>query len=791
MKNLLLTIVIFAALGASTRPALGQDHEKAPIRISLPEQLDIGALVLLASNSLGFSLEYDPSLLKASVAPGTAGSTVTLRGVTDVSPKELWQLTNQVLASRGLALVRTPGASVFSIVKLADAGVSSGFVSDTTVAETVPVNAGFVQELIRPKYRPAKDLAEALKPFLTKNAGNAAAIGDSGLLVISDLSPRVEEAKRLLEKLDVPREDIAPLIIEAKNIPPAALVAAVTQLSTKRDAVSGDKVKGEVSVAPDGRSLLLVAPAETRESWLKLIAALDQREEVITRDYTPKVFSAKEVANLIEQTIRERGAPNAAPAGGQAAGATTAADDRFRIVTDDLTGTLIVTATPTQHERIGALLERLDATPQSAARPVRAFPIRNRPVKEVLTTLQTLISAGAIDSTGGVDASGFAMGSSASSIRDAGAQRSTRPDDPSQGSVMPVVVPPSQSQGGPNTSAGTNAPGRNGQGGLSNRSGIRGAGGISGLSLTADEGTNTLIAIAEPRMLAQLELLIKQLDVRQPQVMLEVYLVSLSEQDAMNLGIELEKIGAFSGNFYQLSSLFGLTGGTPGNRTPTASQGFTGAILNPGDFSAVIKALETISSGSTKSLPKVLVNNNQQAQFNSVLQQPYTISNTTSGAGTTTSFGGTQDAGTTISVKPQIAEADQLVLEYSLSLSSFVGAAPASGLPPPRQQNNISSNATIPDGHTVVVGGIELVSDGRNTTQVPYIGDVPIVGELFKVRDNSQSRQRFYVFIRAAVLRDQQLNDLKYLTDATIRQNGLKALGVSDGFPTMKPRVIR
>lgn len=774
--------VVLALSGIFATPALPQIP---PQRVSLPEQVDLSGLVIFTATTLDIPLEFDPALLKL---PGQAGSsTVTLRGVNEVTPEELWTLTNQILASRQLALVRSPSSTVLSLVKLSDAAAASSVHVGTTHADEL-FRAGFTQQLVRPKFRTAKELADAIKPFLTKNIGNAAPVGDSGLLLISDLSARVNEAVRLLETLDTPREEIVPLSIESRNIPVVALQAAVMQLATKRDTVSGDKMRGELTVAPDGKSLLLLAPAETRDAWLRLISTLDQREEVLTRDYTPKVFSAKEVANLVQQTVRDRPAASASSGGtpGGAAASGGIGDDRFQIVTDELTGTLIVTATPTQHERIVALLERLDSTPQSAARPVRAFPIRNRPVTEVLTTLQQLVSAGALDANAGLDVSGFSVSGSASAVRDAGAQRSVRPDDPSGGSPIPVVVPP----------AGVPSPPPGNQRGISvsgRTDGFRGAGnsGIPGLSLTADQGTNTLIAIAEPRMLAQLELLIRQLDVRQPQVMLEVFLVALSEQDALNLGVELEKIGSFTGNFYQLSSLFGLTSGTPGNRTPTGSQGFTGAILNPGDFSAVIKALETISSGSTKSLPRVLVNNNQQALFTSVLQQPYTISNTTSGAGTTTSFGGTQDAGTTISVRPQIAEADQLVLDYSLSLSSFVGAAPASGLPPPRQQNNVSSNATIPDGHTVVVGGIELVSDGKNTTQVPYIGDVPIVGELFKVRDNSSSKQRFYVFIRAAVLRDQQLNDLKYLTDSTIRKDGLKSLGINDGFPTMRPRVIR
>ncbi|MGH7245263.1 MAG: secretin N-terminal domain-containing protein [Phycisphaerales bacterium] len=789
LRLAVFTFGVWAVLACpAERSAIGtwlDGDARANRSITLPDHVDLTGLVLLTADTLKLPLEYDPNLLKASAAQANATS-VTIRGAGELTPDDLWALTNQVLAARGLALVRSPGAKVISLVKLSDAPAAAGMAMQAGETDgEAPLRSGFVHSVVRPKYRSAKELTEVIKPFLTKGAGNAAALGDSGLLVISDLVPRVEEARRLLEQVDTERENITPVTIESKNVAASSLVAAVMQFAAKRDAISGDKLKGDVVAAPDGRALLLLAPADSVAAWRNLIATLDQREEVWTREYTPHVFGAKEVAGLIEQTIRERGnggAPNGAAAGGPAA----SNDDRFRVVIDDLTGTLIVTATPTQHERIAALVQRLDTTPQSAARPMRAFPIRNRPVKEVMETLQALATGGVFD--GGASADSSSSSGSQSTIVEAGAQRTARPDAPSDGSVTPMVVPaPTTTYS--NRRSDTDSPrqpaSRLGRAGGSNGSLI------PGLWLTADAGTNTLIAIAEPRLLAQLELLIKQLDVRQPQVMLEVFLVSLSEQDAMSLGVELEKLGEFGGNLYQLSSLFGLRGGTSGNGTPTASQGFTGAILNPGDFSALIKALETISNGSTRSLPRVLVNNNQPAVFNSVLQQPYTISNTTSGAGTTTSFGGTQDAGTTISVRPQIAEADHLVLEYSLSLSSFVGAPPANGLPPPRQQNNVSSNATIPDGHTVVVGGIELVSDGRNTSQVPYIGDVPLLGELFKTRDNSKSRQRFYVFIRAAVLRDQQLNDLKYLTDAAIRANGLQQVGVTDGFPQMHVRLVR
>ena len=213
--------------------------------------------------------------------------------------------------------------------------------------------------------------------------------------------------------------------------------------------------------------------------------------------------------------------------------------------------------------------------------------------------------------------------------------------------------------------------------------------------------------------------------------------------------------------------------------------GGTAVVLDPGDFSAVIRALKTINEGRSLSIPRVLVNNNQDATFDSVLQQPFTSTNA-SDTVATTSFGGTQDAGTTVSVRPQIAEGDHLVLEYSVSLSSFVGESSDPSLPPPRQQNSLNSVATIPDGYTIAVGGIELTTEAEAISKTPLLAEIPLVGELFKNRSSSTSRSRFYVFIRPTVMRHQTFEDLKYVSDLQTDD-----AGVDDGWPEVEPRVIR
>ncbi|MBL9140309.1 MAG: hypothetical protein JNK53_00460, partial [Phycisphaerae bacterium] len=170
----------------------------------------------------------------------------------------------------------------------------------------------------------------------------------------------------------------------------------------------------------------------------------------------------------------------------------------------------------------------------------------------------------------------------------------------------------------------------------------------------------------------------------------------------------------------------------------------------------------------------------------SVLQQPV-LSTNASVSVATTSFGGTQDAGTTVTVKPQIAEGDHLLLDYSVAISSFIGVSTNPSLPPPRQQNTLQSVVAIPDGFTVAVGGLQIDRDLESVSQIPFVGDIPLLGEAFKSRTRTVSTTRFFVFLRASILRQQGFEDLKYLSGVE-----LTASGVGDrDFPSVEPQVIR
>ena len=138
---------------------------------------------------------------------------------------------------------------------------------------------------------------------------------------------------------------------------------------------------------------------------------------------------------------------------------------------------------------------------------------------------------------------------------------------------------------------------------------------------------------------------------------------------------------------------------------------------------------------------------------------------------TITSFGGFIDAGTELIVKPHIAEAGWLRLKYSISLSSFGtrnAQQEAANLPPPRRQTKTSGTVRIPEEHVVVLGGVKTTRKDNTVDSVPFLSDIPWLGELFKHRAKNEVHETLFIFIHPVVLRDPKFRDLLYLSEMDI-----------------------
>ena len=136
-------------------------------------------------------------------------------------------------------------------------------------------------------------------------------------------------------------------------------------------------------------------------------------------------------------------------------------------------------------------------------------------------------------------------------------------------------------------------------------------------------------------------------------------------------------------------------------------------------------------------------------------------------------------------MEPHISEDDYLQLGYTVELSNFTGIA-RNGLPPPSQKNSVTSTVTIPDGHTIVVGGLNVRNLREAVDTIPILGDIPILKYLIGARSKQTQDTTLFVFIKPVILRDEKFEDLKYLSEKKVDVAGLPS-----DYPQSKPLPLR
>lgn len=306
----------------------------------------------------------------------------------------------------------------------------------------------------------------------------------------------------------------------------------------------------------------------------------------------------------------------------------------------------------------------------------------------------------------------------------------------------------------------------------------------------ADKANNQVVVKAPRRLQPQFARLIERLDLRRPQVFVDVKIVALTAGDQFRLAFEQQ----FLAGEFAFNSNFGL-GSIPGQQFDTKKNiatdlaGLTTAFIKSKYVPLIINAIAQDTNAKIMSTPQLLVNDNEEAEIVSLDQQPTTT--TSQGQTTTeTSFGGYEEAGTTLKITPQISEGGYMRLAYEITLSSFTGSATTTGnavIPPPRQENTVrSESVTVPTDATIVVGGIVVDSDRETIVKIPLLGDIPILGLLFRDTNTQSSKTTLYVFITPTILRDPTFADLRLLTRGPAAKSGV----APDGLPPVQPESI-
>ncbi|GLQ29714.1 type II secretion system protein D [Litoribrevibacter albus] len=288
-------------------------------------------------------------------------------------------------------------------------------------------------------------------------------------------------------------------------------------------------------------------------------------------------------------------------------------------------------------------------------------------------------------------------------------------------------------------------------------------------NILADKDMNALVVKASPSDMAEIEDVIRQLDIRRAQVLIESVIVEVQGNVGDNLGIQWA-LGGF-GDVPALGTNFGnvglstaqVLGAIASESTDvTPGNGFIGGIgAEGGDFSwgVLIQALESVTNSNLLSTPSIMTLDNQEAEIVVGQNVPFiTGSTTTSGDGTANPFQTIerQDVGVTLKVVPKITDGDVVMLDVEQEVESVSKSSVSGASDIVTDKRTLKTSILVDNRQTIVLGG--LISDEvtEDVQKVPLLGDIPWLGELFKSTSISKAKRNLLVFLRPTIQRNRE-----------------------------------
>jgi len=567
----------------------------------------------------------------------------------------------------------------------------------------------------------------------------------------------------LLQELDVPA-DVEIISYELKFIDAEEAFETIDRLfesgggRQEGQAEASGATDMKIAVNAQNNQIVVKGTASVHGQVVSLLRELDVATDVEIVSYELKHTDAQEAFNTIEQLM----APDEGGGQGEPGEATTI-EPRMKMAISVQNNRFVVEGSAKVQARVAALMAAVDQPLPPGSGDIRVYRLENATADEVVGVLSNLIeednsapTALTEDTAGlpGADA-GFSPPATGGGSVPPAPPAPPAPAAPAGGSIDAVLgvtqIPP---------------------------------------RVTAAPEINAVVVRATAAEHEALAAVIRSLDQPRDQVLLEFTLVSVSSSEEFNLGVEVG--GAQFGSVGTLGfTTFGIgqSDSTTGqvSLSPAAPFGLNLSVFNGSDLSLVVNALKTIGDTRVSSAPKLLVSDNSPGQLSQIAEEPFTTSSQ-GDATTVTSFGGFVEAGTTMQVIPHISKEDWLRLDYEIELSSFgvrTAEQLAANIPPPRAVNTTSGTVRIPAGYAVALGGLVAQQDDKSVDKVPFFGDLPVLGELFKNRRSTSSYTTLYIFIRPVILRDLGFRDLQLLSE-----DDLRAAEVGDGFPSNPMKLL-
>lgn len=706
------------------------------LELELPEKVNIVNLLDLIGEYMQLDYMYDEKQVQGDI-------TLKIQG--PITIKDLYAYVEAILKSKGFAMVRGRGNLVM-IVKSADAikfdpeivsperGVQAGNVFVTNVFQLEHIDTATAVKLLN-------DMKMGITSIVPVNETNS--------IIVTDYAYRMQRIEDLLALVDMPGD---PKVIKFRQIEHIAVSSLIPKLTKLANELGTVKISATVSTptakkptrgrAPtpakptttttsekhvvfleaDERTnrIIMIGTKNELETVEQLIDSLDIKQVDLKRiqSYEIQNLAAEEVQDkLVELGIatsssgkKSKGISGPAAKPGTAAATSVPQDveeDLAQVVLLESTNSLLINGTPEQHEQIQMIIAYIDRATSESATPYVIYHLEYQTPVELAETLNNIVEQTV-------------------NVKD------------EKGKI--VKAPTGEEED---------------------------------ITIVPDEASFSLIVYANRKNQEWIGNLIQSLDQKRPQVLIDVTLVEITQTDTFEA--DLEVISAIP----DLSVTSGLVStGTIGTGISEIFDGdqrdrFIELGNNSGSgqvfygdkhIQALLTLVETKNYGRILANPRITVNDNVAGSINTTTTTYVTKTDTTTvetGTITTTDYP-SYEAGINLTITPHISEGELLLLEIALSRSDFTGDL-GGERPPDSVSTDIETLVTVPDGKTIILGGLVKLNQGKGTTKVPGFGDLPLVGALFRSSSNSDTQSKLYVFVKAHVSRPRE--DVRGLPD--------------------------
>ncbi len=621
-----------------------------------------------------------------------------------VSSEEAIYILDSVLALKGFTSVPI-GDNIWKIIPATEAKQT-----------TIPVveggtgrgTASVVTRFINLKFVSAENVKELVSSLIS-TYGLVSAYPATNSLILIDSEDNINRLVEIIERMDLPATDSEMIIIPVKHADASDLAEKISQI-----------LNIDSKEAQSGAGLAL--PISNRQATR--LAGSDQEQA-----------SPPRAGNI---TVNSR-----------------AKDPK--IIGDERTNSIIVVADNETAARIQALVDQLDSPVDLSGDGFYVYRCQYASATDLADVLSGLAGGGNSGSSSSRTNSGSNSNSNSQGGFGSNSNRSGNNQNSNNGSQSRFSGGFGQSGSNSGSNSGTSS------------SEPRTATSVNlgeNLTITADPATNSLIIIGSRTDYEKIKKLLKNLDVKRRQVVVEALILEVGVDESKSLGVEFTGSGGgadggvFGSNSYgNLATLL---------ENPTQLQDFTlaaassGTLTLPGGItiptqSVLVRAAQNNSNVNVLSSPTIIATDNEDAEIIVGSNVPFISSTASNQTDLNNVFNQVdrQDVGITLRITPQISSSDYVKLKLFTEVSNVVSGTEGSALGPTTTVRTSDTTVIAKDSQMVVIGGLMSDNITEAVRGIPFLKDMPLLGFLFRTNSDRNLKTNLLIFITPRIIKDQ------------------------------------